>query len=141
MALPKPEPGMVINYSYLWHREFSKEMEEGRKDRPALIILAVEDDDLGLMITVLPIMHSTTLTAVGLEIPSAVNVHLGLDDQRSWVVVEEGNEFIWPGFDLRKRKQTGRLEYGFLPPKLFDKIKQAFVGVHQAKKFKIVPRS
>jgi mRNA-degrading endonuclease toxin of MazEF toxin-antitoxin module len=140
MPIPKPEPGMVINYSYLWHREHSQKMEEGRKDRPALIVLTVDKSALGMLVTVLPITHSEVRTGAGLELPSSVKRHLGLDDHRSWVVVGEGNEFVWPGHDLRKRKQTDRFEYGFLPPKLFDQIKDAFVGYHQAKKFSVVPR-
>jgi mRNA-degrading endonuclease toxin of MazEF toxin-antitoxin module len=140
MPIPKPEPGMVINYSYLWHREHSQKMEEGRKDRPALIVLTVDKSALGMLVTVLPITHSEVRTGSGLELPSSVKRHLGLDDHRSWVVVGEGNEFVWPGHDLRKRKQTDRFEYGFLPPKLFDQIKDAFVGYHQAKKFSVVPR-
>lgn len=141
MAIPKPEPVMVINYSYLWHREHSQKMEERRKDRPALIILSVNDSAIGLMVTVLPITHSEPQAENGLEIPFAVKTHLGLDGQRSWVVVGGGNEFLWPGHGLRKRKQSGRFEYGFLPPKLFGQIKQAFVGVHQARKFSGVPRT
>lgn len=60
---------------------------------------------------------------VAIEIPLAVKRHLGLDDERSWIVVDEFNTFTWPGYDLRpiKNKQ-GRIDYGFLPPKLFDRI-------------------
>jgi hypothetical protein len=31
-----------------------------------------------------------------------------LDDYRLWIVVDEGNEFLWPGYDLRKPLQTSR---------------------------------
>ena len=49
---------------------------------------------------------------------AAVKRHLGLDDERSWIVVAEGNEFDWPGYDLRKIGRSDRYDYGFLPPSL-----------------------
>ena len=55
--------------------------------------------------------------------------HLGLDEERSWIVLDEFNVFTWPGFDLRPiRDRGGRVDYGFLPPKFFanviERIKQ-----------------
>ena len=38
MALPKPVPGLVIRYSYLWHREYLEGREDGQKDRPCAIV-------------------------------------------------------------------------------------------------------
>ena len=58
--------------------------------------------------------------------------HLGLDDQRSWVVVDEGNEFLWPGYDLRKVPNRDRYDFGFLPPALFNQILKAFLALHPA---------
>ena len=40
MALPSPEPGLVLNYAYLWHEEHRAGREEGRKDRPSVVICA-----------------------------------------------------------------------------------------------------
>jgi hypothetical protein len=62
------------------------------------------------------------------ELPRAVKRHLGLDDDRSWIVVAEGNEFLWPGYDLRKIPNTDRYDYGFLPPRLFNTVMRAFVA-------------
>jgi len=42
MPIPNPEPGLVISYAYLWHREYQAGREEGRKDSPSVIVLAVE---------------------------------------------------------------------------------------------------
>ena len=42
MAIPEPEQGLVINYTYLWHHEHAAGHEEGRKDRPSVIVLAVD---------------------------------------------------------------------------------------------------
>jgi hypothetical protein len=40
MPIPTPEPGLVISYAYLWHHEHGAGREEGRKDRPSVIVLA-----------------------------------------------------------------------------------------------------
>ena len=45
MTLPAPEPGLVISYAYLWHDEYEAGKDEGRKDRPAAIVLTTERKD------------------------------------------------------------------------------------------------
>jgi hypothetical protein len=65
--------------------------------------------------------------SVAVEIPQRVKEHLGLDSERSWVILNEVNVFRWPGFDLRPIKNgDGRVDYGFLPPKLFDRLNEKF---------------
>jgi hypothetical protein len=134
MTLPAPEPGLVINYAYLWHHERQAGREEGRKDRPSVIVLCVDEPDAGTTIViVLPITHvAPRAKGEGVEIPAAVKRQLGLDDQPSWVLISEGNEFVWPGYDLRKRRKDGSYSYGFLPPRVFDRIVRAFVDWHKA---------
>ena len=40
-----------------------------------------------------------------------------------WVVIDEVNEFTWPGFDLRPLPRSRDLyAYGFLPPRLFNAL-------------------
>jgi hypothetical protein len=142
MPIPSPEPGLVISYAYLWHREHQAGQDEGSKSRPSVIVLAVErSEDGATAVTVLPITHSAPLeSASGIEIPAAVKRHLGLDGDRSWVIVSEGNEFLWPGYDLHKRPHTDRYDYGFLPPRFFDRVLDAFVTFHQASKRRLAPR-
>jgi len=131
-TIPTPEAGLVIAYAYLWRREYQTGREEGRKDRPGVIVLAVEREmDGATMVTVLPITHSAPANAgAAVEIPSPVKRHLGLDDQRSWVVVAEGNEFVWPGYDLRKVPNADRYDFGFLPPRFFRQVLDAFLALH-----------
>lgn len=133
MAIPSPEPGLVISYAYLWHGEYEAGQEEGREDQPSVIVLAVkrEANDT-TVVTVLPITHSAPSdTKTAIEIPLPVKRHLGLDDRRSWIVVTGGNEFIWPGYDLRRIPKTGRYTYGFLPPRLFNQVIKAFLNVRR----------
>src|SRR6202171_5014183 len=114
MPIPTPEPGLVISYAYLWHPAHEAGREEGRKDRPSVIVLAVERPaNDTTVVVVLPITHAPpTVPASAVEIPAAVKRHLGLDDERSWIVVAEGNEFDWPAYDLWKIGRRGPHDYG-----------------------------
>jgi hypothetical protein len=131
-TIPTPEAGLVIAYAYLWRREHKAGQEEGRKDRPSVIVLAVErDTDGATFVVVLPITHAAPRdSSEAVEIPGPVKRHLGLDDQRSWVVVAEGNEFIWPGYDLRKAAGADRYDYGVLPPRFFNQVRNAFLALN-----------
>jgi mRNA-degrading endonuclease toxin of MazEF toxin-antitoxin module len=99
MPIPNPEPGLVISYAYLWHHEHQAGREEGQKDRPSVIVLAVEREaDDATIVTVLPITRGPPADPnSAVEIPLPVKRHPGFDDDRSWIVVDEGNEFLWPG--------------------------------------------
>lgn len=97
MSLPEPEAGLVIRYAYLWLDDHRKGREEGSKDRPCAIVLAVREDE-GQRVWVVPVTHSPPNDAgAALEIPAVVKKRLGLDSERSWIVLSETNEFIWPG--------------------------------------------
>jgi hypothetical protein len=72
--------------------------------------------------------------------PRAVKRHLGLDEGRSWVVVDEGNEFPRPGYDLRKIPGTDRLGFGFLPPRFFHQVLQAFIAWSRSGKRRVTLR-
>ena len=133
----------MLNYAYLWHEEFRAGQEEGRKNRPTVIVLcAKQAEDQSTVVTVLPITHSTPKNARdAVEIPQAIKKYLGLDNERSWIIIAEGNEFTWPGFDLHKVPNKDAYDYGFLPPKLFDKVRDAFVEFAKSEKTKLASRS
>ena len=142
MAIPTPEPGLVISYAYLWDHEAQSGQEEGRKDRPCVIALAVERcGDGETLVTVLPVTHRAPRDAMAaVEIPRAVKRQLGLDDDRSWVIVSEGDQFVWPGYDLRKLRGTDRYDYGYLPPRFFRDVMRAFLAWHKARRVTMTPR-
>jgi hypothetical protein len=125
-VLPKPVPGLVIRYSYLWHADHLEGVEEGRKDRPCALIAAIKTGKAGKLRTiVLPITHSSpNEPELAIEIPPKVKAALNLDSERSWIICVEWNEFVWPGPDLRRLPNADdtTISYGFLPPKL---LKQA----------------
>ncbi len=63
------------------------------------------------MVTVVcvPITHTPPSDpADAVEIPPALKAHLGLDDLPSWIVVTETNDFLWPGPDLRPRRDISQ---------------------------------
>ncbi len=142
MPIPIPEAGLVICYGYLWHYEHLAGQHEGRKDRPAVIILAArKPDGDSIEVTVLPVTHRPPDDpAWAIEIPAPVKRHLGLDSARSWVVVAEGNDFLWPGFDLRKIPGADRYDYGFLPPRFFSRIIAAFDHLRNAGRTRRISR-
>jgi hypothetical protein len=54
VTLPKPERGLIVPYAYLWLFEYEQGRDEGVKDRPCVIIVAIEDDNGTPMVTVAP---------------------------------------------------------------------------------------
>lgn len=142
MAIPAPEVGLVISYGYLWRHELLSGLEEGRKDRPCVIILSVGREGEAQIVTVAAITHSDPVAPnIGIEIPQRVKLHLGLDHEKSWVILSEVNQFTWPGYDLRPIKGSkNKYAYGFLPPLLFEKIKAGVLGLFVEKRAKITSR-
>ncbi|MEE4212583.1 MAG: hypothetical protein V2I43_25335 [Parvularcula sp.] len=122
MKLPKPEEGLIINYSFLWKHEADQGREEGRKDRPCAVILAHENG----RVAVAPITHTPPKGAEAIEIPAQVKQQLGLDHERSWLVTNQANHFTWPGHDIRpiNRQNPDRMIYGKLPPGMARAVKQ-----------------
>ena len=97
------------------------------------------------IVTVLPITHTPPIDpADALEIPYATKRRLGLDEERSWVVVTESNRFRWPGPDLRmvRAEDAASVVYGVLPGTFFEQVRLAFLGkVKVARASTIVTRT
>lgn len=76
--------------------------------------------------TVAPIIHRQPDNDThAIELPAKVKKHLGMDERESWVVVDETNQFRWPGYDLRPLPgRPGTFAYGVLPQKMFARITQ-----------------
>jgi hypothetical protein len=127
VRIPAPRPGLVIRYAFLWSHERDAGDDEASKDRPCAIVVAVPGD---LRTIVAPITHLEPEDAsASIEIPNAVCRHLGLDESRHWLRVEELNRFVWPGYDLRPI--PGRPDtcvYGMLPRELFEQLRQAIIS-------------
>jgi hypothetical protein len=144
VSLPAPEPGLVIRYSYLWVREHREGREEGVKDRPCAIVLSARDHEDHTQVLVVPVTHSRPATpAEAIELPSAIKQHLGLDTERSWIVLNESNLFEWPGPDLRRvgDRDDGSVAYGFLPPRFFAELRRRFLALETAARSRRVRRT
>jgi hypothetical protein len=137
MTFPVPLPSLVIRYSYLWYSEFTSGSEEGIKDRPCAIVAAIKTDGDMQKVLVLPVTHrAPDYPEDAIEIPQETKKRLGLDSERSWIVITEWNEFSWPGPDLRMAVSASgekTVAYGYLPAKLFSKVRTAFLTMVQKK--------
>ena len=144
MTLPAPQPGLVIRYSYLWAREAAQGREEGAKERPAAVVLVVAQAAAEApRVYVVPITHTQPEKGVeALELPAAVARKAGLDAARSWVVLTEFNEFVWPGFDLSlvPGRTPATVAFGYLTPGFFAKMRDRWLELDAAGKSRGVAR-
>jgi mRNA-degrading endonuclease toxin of MazEF toxin-antitoxin module len=143
VSWPDPRPGMVIRYGYLWLDEHEQGLEEC-KDRPAAVVVVLDDDQRHPLVTVVPITHTSPADAASaIEIPASTKRRLGLDDDRSWIVLSEANDFRWPGPDLRPLpgRDASTVVYGMLPPALFRIVRQRMVARVRAGKLARVART
>jgi hypothetical protein len=141
---PRPEPGLVIRYAYLWLSEYREGREDGTEDRPCAVVLAIADDEGETRVTVLPVTHRPPADpSTAVELPIETKRRLGLDAERSWIVLSEGNEFLWPGPDVRPvpGADPASIAYGFLPPRLFDLVPRRFLALARERKARRVPRA
>ena len=79
----------------------------------------------------------------GIELPPETKRRLGLDSELSWIIVNDANEFVWPGPDLRFLPGQGpeSAAYGFLPPGVFRVVRERFLARARARKVGLVSRS
>jgi hypothetical protein len=144
VSWPEPRPGLVIRYAYLWKREADAGRDEGVKDRPCAIVVALKTEADETLVYVLPITHSPPRVADdAVELPQPTKVRLGLDSDRSWIMLTETNVFAWPGPDLRFVQGQGpeSIAYGMLPPKLLAVVKERFIARLRARTANAVKRT
>lgn len=137
-----PVRGLVVRHAFLWSHEKAAGRDEGSKDRPAVIVLVIEpDESRGTLIGVVPVTHTPPADPEGgLEVPDDLKLQLGLDTSPQWIVFDEINRFVWPGYDLRKVPRTGADSYGMLPEALFQDVLKGLLARHRARKGVIMDR-
>ncbi|MBI4920120.1 MAG: growth inhibitor PemK [Devosia nanyangense] len=130
MALPTPEPGLVVNYGFVWAGDGRPTPPDTGKDRPCLIVDVL--DSAGppgrteRQVTYLPISHTSPRTDERAHlIPPRVAEHLGLTAERSYLYTSYACEDDWP-MDLSKIPGTDRFDYGFVPPAFFAAVVRDF---------------
>lgn len=123
-----PTPGDVLSYSYLWAREAARGQEEGLKDRPVVVVLAVVDPGPNPRIIVAPVTHTAPEQKDdAVEMPAIVKRDLGLDRERSWIVTSEVNRFLWIGPDVRPMAD-GELVHGAIPDWLLKQVREGLAA-------------
>jgi hypothetical protein len=128
VALPRtPFPGLIVRYAFLWSDEARAGRIEARRDRPCVIVVATRRLTEGrVRVRVVPITRAPHDPDRAVALPQKVKRHLGLGREDSWIILDEANEFVWPGVDLRPiaRTRPGLWTYGVLPTELFDELQE-----------------
>ena len=144
MPLPTPVPGLVIRYSFLWSHEAKAGAEEGRKDRPCAVLLSLLSKSGRDVVTVLPVTHTPPDDLdLAVEIPRATKARLGLDGERSWIILDEANRFFWPGPDLRPVPggESDAVAYGLLPEALYNIVREKWLAAYDRGQARQIKRS
>lgn len=95
-----------------------------------------------VQLLVAPVTHSEPRRAEeGIEIPPSVKKHLGLDRERSWILLTELNGFVWPGPDIRPTPDSASPLYDALPEWLFRKVQQGIASNAREGKIRITKRT
>ncbi len=145
MTVIVPERGSVIRYAYLWADENLRGQEEGRKDRPALVLaLSVREIDGAVNVLVLAVTRTPPIDpADAVPFPQDVKRRIGLDDAPSWIVTTEANAFIWPGPDVRPipgRAPTTMI-YGRIQDALLQQVASSYLLNRRKQRSRLVPRT
>jgi hypothetical protein len=134
----------VIRYAYLWATESDEGLEEGRKDRPCAVVVALQMSNDATQVIVAPITSSSPKSKdCAILGPSRTRQRLGLHDADCWIVVTEVNRFAWPGPDLRPiEKDAGSAwTYGLLPADLFRQVRDSITARARGKRLRAVKRT
>ena len=140
MPKPKPVSGLVIRYDYLWRNEARRGQRDGSKDRPCVVVVAIQSVQGGDFRTlVAAVTHTEPEPEEGIEMPTKVKRHLGLDKDPSWIIVSEVNEIDWsdPGIIP---VSNAKWEYGFVPAALATALRDAILNRMTQKNLQITRR-
>ena len=144
MAIPGPRNGAVLRYAYLWKSEQDAGRVESEKDRPALVIVALRAPESGVeTVYVLPITHgSPQRPQWAVEIHADEMARLGLYEERSWIICDEINRFLWPGYNLRPvpGSRPPRWQYGVVLRGTYEKARHLFLKCRNEMRARVADR-
>lgn len=145
MKLGPPPRGSVLRYAYLWADEQNRGKEEGRKDRPVLVLALSATERQGTtQVLVLAITHSAPKVPTdAVTLPRPVRNRLGLGEQDSWIVTTEANAFVWPGPDIRPvpGKRPATTIYGRVPDGVLQEAARSFLDNRARQRARFVKRT
>jgi len=106
------------------------------------VVVARIERENDRLVLVAPVTHTPPERAVdGVEIPANVKKHLGLDRERSWIIVTELNRFIWPGPDVRPAPDSESPFYDALPDWLFERVRHGMLRLAEAGRLNVTKRT
>lgn len=129
--------GHVVAYPYLWKWQADRGQEEGEKERPTCLVIAVKDKVQNLThLVILPISGTPPKSGqTAIEIPSLELKRAGLTDaKRGWITVSEYNyDILERSWDFPvNRPPIGRFSRSFL-----KQIQKAFLPTLRSKQGRI----
>ena len=88
----------------------------------------------------MPITHAPPHDpAVAIPVPAADGRAMGLDEGPCWIVCNEVNAFVWPGFDIRPAP-GGSPVRGMMPRGLYERMRKLFLDLRAAGRAAMVKR-
>jgi hypothetical protein len=125
-----PKIGQIVDHYFLWADEQAAGQIEGRKARPCIIIAVDEVDHTAVRVTLLPVTSQAPRSGrSAVAVPNNIKSRIGLDIARpAWVVVDEANVFVWPGFDLVPQPDGGFVR-GLVTIGFYERLRDAVLHV------------
>jgi hypothetical protein len=142
--IPEPQVGMVINYEYIWARQFKDgfKPEDRVKVRPCAILAVVEGKD-DVTVYVSPMTHTAPYQPErSIKLSDDTSARLRMDCNNSWLMVDEVNKFTWPGDCLRRvfNREKPSYCYGMLPETVLLDARSKMKAFNANKVLSFVPR-
>jgi hypothetical protein len=107
-----------------------------------VVVVARIEQTAGTLVLVAPVTHTAPQNeADAVEIPGNARKQLGLDQDRSWIMVDELNRFIWPGPDIRPAPESDAPFYDALPDWLFERVRRGVLEHNAVGKLKVTKRT
>lgn len=131
MTLPKPAPGLVIGYEFLFREDAAAGLENANRPHPGAIIL-VASTGPNQRVSVVSISHSPPSPSEAkfrMKLTHSECREMGLDDGDHWVNLRDVNSFDWPGYDLKPIAPDGGYVFGRMQKSTFIRLVTALKAV------------
>ena len=103
MPIPKPKPGLVIGYEFLFREDEEVGRENVSRPHPCAVVLVLENG-ADQRVAVAAISHSRPSPGEAqyrMKLTPSECREMGLDDGEHWINLSDINNFDWPGYDLK----------------------------------------
>jgi hypothetical protein len=132
----EPRNGLVIRYSYLWARQYDRQEEAGRKDRPTCVQIIVAGTDTETIVALFPITSqppSDDRTAIEIPETEARRINLVLP---AWIIVDEWNlDNLATSAHIGHTRPLGTFSAAFM-----RRVRQAAAARIRERRYRSIPR-